>query len=102
MKVHKHTPGPWTWAEDAENDPWVQRVVRNGDDLDATPLARDIGNRSDAQLIAAAPEILQYLVVLDDWIKEMGLERRHYRDGIHEDVMLKVRQVIAKAGGRNK
>lgn len=55
----KHTPGPWLADVAADENECVELFVRR--DGDAVAIAGDISSRANAQLIAAAPDLLEAL-----------------------------------------
>lgn len=62
MKNSKHTPGPWElYNYKTEVLVYGQPHSRN--------VATVTGNSADARLIAAAPEMLEYLEIMLDWAK---------------------------------
>ena len=54
---YKHTPGPWVLCGDLTEEPYTWIVMRDT----ATEVARGITKLEDANLIAAAPEMLEAL-----------------------------------------
>lgn len=89
----KHTPGPWAVAEGdgcfvVETDDMTVRFVCMG--LDAE------GDRANACLIAAAPDLLEALRrVVNDWVAPDGLP---FEDG-EMPALDAARAAIAKATG---
>lgn len=75
--VGKHTPGPW--AVNGGDDVWIGNRT-----------CVHIGDEDDARLIAAAPELLEALISVDDFIR--GKPEAVEPFGI-------VRAAIAKATG---
>lgn len=74
MNTSAHTPGPWFWALDADNQPTSLRQSGSGDTV-IHPQAEqsDYGlsshewndvSEADARLIAAAPDLLEALKAL--------------------------------------
>ena len=86
----KHTPGPWTVAEDDING---QAIVRGRHTEIATCWHHCLGSleiqmRANARLIAAAPDLLEACQTLatlrdtDDWIATGRLAVKQARDAI--------------------
>jgi hypothetical protein len=62
----KHTPGPWYWIEGGRNDMPILtsdagRVCHFGNNRSYYPNEGDPPEEPDAQLIAAAPDLLEAL-----------------------------------------
>lgn len=82
-----HTPGPWrVWAKGYRESPPISFNVETSGGLIREWLARDIANEADAQLMAAAPELLAALKAIVE----------HYGDPLKL-----ARAAIAKAEGRD-
>lgn len=96
----KHTPGPWSWDDEvwtdydpAERAPWL--VDANGN-LILTGVIR-CKSEQDARLIAAAPELLEALILLE---QEMILSgNAGSADYGWKPAIEKTRAAIAKATG---
>lgn len=89
----KHTRGPWRIS--TKDSYQITALNDLGHDI---PIAQ-VNEVANAGLISTAPDLILALVVLNNWICELGLERRHDRDGIPQDVMEMVRNNIEKAIG---
>lgn len=107
MSKQKHTPGPWEVCTEQENPP-VFSIVHDtcpdqgGDcvyvieagyqaDMTIKDFCFGIPSEADANLIAAAPELLEALEALLD-----------YEDGIQKAAAEQMaRAAIAKAGGES-
>lgn len=109
MEQNKNTPGPWTCTENH---------VDNGNMWISTPLdytgevykasehysITEEQSRANAQLIAAAPELLECLVALEDIIS--GLEAELDNAGVGDmtecrEWWYKAGQAIVKARGQS-
>jgi hypothetical protein len=79
MSEVKHTPGPWSYSGDDDGDfvvwgPGRDEFLANVDQESFGPVppmkvAFDI-NQANARLIAAAPDLLEALVVALPWLSE--------------------------------
>lgn len=90
MSAMKHTPGPWR----VESGPYYRAIRVDGEVIaDMRQIGRSF-NESNAQLIAAAPELLEALELLVD---------NPYREGTESDERLRriARAAIAKAKGES-
>lgn len=100
----KHTPGPWVRVElDAAPGVYRLRVVSESLDIDVCDLNCDRNDveavdatDSDADLIAAAPELLAALKALADQFDRPGLTQHFYQSQVDA-----IRAAIAKAEGRS-
>jgi len=80
MSIDKHTPGPWKFEQNGHDhnlwgDGHAGRVLTIRDGV--------IPMNSDARLIAAAPELLEHLQTLADYLAEAHAEDKaadHYGD----------------------
>lgn len=88
--MNKYTPAPWKWQYWTNDGEIVYNVIPV-----MRPMDGQIENQADAQLIAAAPEMLEVLQkalpVLDD-MRTMNSKK-------YSDIFWKAREVIAKAKG---
>lgn len=63
-----HTPGPWTvWQLAPDSDPRERHIVVAGEDY-GIEVCGAVENIKDAELIAAAPEILKALSATREWL----------------------------------
>ena len=90
----QHTPGPW--VVDPESPTWVEDG--NGCCLAKTGYGDDEGDRANARLIAAAPDMLAALRALHDNIAEYA--KINNLGGFDNHDMRQARAAIAKAEGR--
>lgn len=96
MKEFKGTPGPWQMKKEKGEQEWF--VFQKGSMKKfaggsiRTPVADEIFNKYDAQLIAAAPELLEALQECLGWVN----------NGVARDVHNKAIAAIAKATGETK
>ena len=88
MSLAKHSPGPWS-LHGSKAHPWLVEAPSNVPGMPA-PICV-VGYKPNAQLIAAAPELLQALKTLVDQAE------RHGRESVWYD---EARTAIAKATGR--
>jgi len=91
-----HTPGPWVY-EPYESDAYrVKSEDYGGIALLHDPIRHDQGLmdevEADARLIAAAPDLLERLIVATDWLADKGVPFDHVE-------MMRIRAAIAKATG---
>ena len=67
MSNTKHTPGPW------KSNPYVHSMIHGfavySDKSCVDKIADDIKREADARLIAAAPEMLDELKLLQAWLE---------------------------------
>jgi hypothetical protein len=64
----EHTPGPWTvWQLAPDSDPHERHIVVAGEDY-GIEVCGIVGNVLDAELIAAAPEMLEALRAVREWL----------------------------------
>lgn len=116
--MSSHTPGPWTLTHIQGSNFAVQEFKIRGM-FGNTPNVYPIFNRDssaidgatvhcspeDARLIAAAPELLEALIDLGDWLayglnKAAGAEPTAEDHAACERVAAKARAAVAKATGR--
>lgn len=64
MSIYNHTPGPWLACHDGDDSDKIEVCVEVPDGL--TWICADVATVADAQLIAAAPEMLDVLLTLKD------------------------------------
>lgn len=84
----KHTPGPWRWAAphpgQFELVAGIERVMWRGrmdDDGCDSGLMLDIDpNSPDARLIAAAPELLEALLRMEEHFREWQADDKYTTD----------------------
>jgi hypothetical protein len=99
--MSKHTPGPWRY--------WTQSRAGRGEDTctfvsaDSTEVLRAVTKtitEADADLIAAAPDLLEALKLVMPALEHMRLQwpRSEFDDSI--DIVANARTAIAKAEGR--
>ena len=98
----RHTQGPWTaiMSETANGAPDTARI-KNADGVGVA-----ITNHANAQLIAAAPEMLEALEWLMEYLNRntLGTVATEYGKATLVDRLLlevKMRDVIAKARGKS-
>ena len=103
--LSKHTPGPWTAAKDNNGRPYVlsDGTIRIADCW-YLPIGRRHGGEAEAnaQLIAAAPDLLRALIDLGDWLaygmnKAAGAEPTAEDHAACERVAAQARAAIDKA-----
>ena len=68
----KHTPGPWHYDERKGE---VYAYDENGHE---DPIAHDIGNDDDGELLAKAPEIYDIIQRYRSALEECAMELDHY------------------------
>ena len=87
--VSDYTPGPWTvWQLAPDSDPQERHIIVAGEYY-GTEICGIVENVADAELMAAAPEMLEALKVTRDWLLQTtspsDLERtplRHIKSAI--------------------
>lgn len=94
------TPGPWTRGEEHESMVQIAQVDKHGFCRHVctvhTPVPFDgEGMRANADLIAAAPDMLDALKKAVEYLERVSSDPDTY----HCDMMLPIRQAIAKAEG---
>ncbi|WP_152593472.1 hypothetical protein [Stenotrophomonas maltophilia] len=88
--MNKHTPGPW-WVDDHTN-------IRSEPGMVAFPCVKDgLPQEANARLIAAAPELLEALILLEREMVESG--NAGSVDYGWKPAIEKTRAAIAKATG---
>lgn len=121
MSEFKHTPGPWqTLPEECDKPYFRIRGTMLGCRYKIanvlTPVyegvhAREaIETRANARIIAAAPELLEALMIAVEYIEyELKTEKNMYEGFEHcsdipkiQDDLIKARAAIAKATGANE
>ena len=99
-----HTPGPWTVVDQVSADGSCTTLVKGGDHVvcksSARPKARQKQD-ADAKLIAAAPDLLQCAMTLDDAFC-ICYETEFEQDEAIRVALNKLRSAIAKATGDAK
>lgn len=99
MKEFKGTPGPWQMKKEKGEQEWF--VFQKGSmkklygGTVRTPVAEEINNKHDANLIAAAPELLEVVTATGD---EIG----HWLSQQKPELKEKIDAAIAKALGGNQ
>ena len=95
--MRKHTPGPWRWSDEYSardlSDTWTLlgsdgHGILSCDGIGNSPQCL---NKSDASLIAAAPDILEALALADCLLSGANMNRKVIKQ--------KVKAAIAKAKG---
>lgn len=117
MSAAQHTPGPWG-IQDDHGKRWIETTVGNDDTIcevvrrdRKVARDRDVEFNGNAQLIAAAPELLAALQALVDYDNyETEYDGRIFsicpdcgkQDGNHTErcEFVKARALIAKATGK--
>lgn len=98
MSEAKHTPGPWATDEDDHDAPYQNINIEAGKHhtictvwIDDAPV-RDFNaeQQANARLIAAAPELLEFV---KEWLGRQGTDENY--------MVAKARAAIAKATGTN-
>lgn len=98
MSEAKHTPGPWATDEDDHDAPYQDIKIEAGKHhtictvwIDDAPV-RDFNaeQQANARLIAAAPELLEFV---KEWLGRQGTDENY--------MVAKARAAIAKATGTN-
>lgn len=87
--MSEHTPGPWAIYVNAPSDVVIRKMSKDGYELCA--IARVSSGYANAQLIAAAPELLE---ALSDCVAHM-----HWTQPQGEAALKKAKAAIAKATG---
>lgn len=92
MSEIKHTPGPWKVVESGDNNGYYVRKDEKDYYLGETIICSEINQgydvgKSDAKLIAAAPELLKALERLITWVDPVKFP----------DAILDAKEVIKKA-----
>ena len=91
----RHTAGPW---KDVQTNRGIEIAAgSDGYILNLTPNGRGIANfMANARLVSAAPELLESLIQLREWIRSPGED-----DGLLNDsIILAADAVIQKAKGK--
>lgn len=95
-----HTPGPWIVAYDRsvrpESDAWTT-IAQQYDGRDGCILPKD-QQKANAHLIAAAPDLLDALVMAKNWM-ECDYDRKmcDHDKAIYDDIMESINKTIHKA-----
>lgn len=104
MKEFKGTPGPWQMKKEKGEQEWF--VFQKGSmkklygGTIRTPVAEEINNKHDASLIAAAPELLEALQRLRNYVTDVcGVNDE---DCHREHPLISAQAAIAKALGEIK
>lgn len=93
MSKANPTPGPWiVFQADEDGAADVLPAGRSGH------IARDIPNNADADIIAAAPDMLAALRTLLFWNEGIAVGRGNHHPHEHAEI---ARAAIAKAEGRS-
>ncbi|MHA3924533.1 hypothetical protein ACX13C_06565 [Klebsiella oxytoca] len=98
MQEFKGTPGPWEMKKEKGEPEWF--VIKKGSmrklygGTIRTPVAEEINNKHDANLIAAAPELLEALREVTGSLGVMVTDPGNCPE------IIKARSVIAKALGK--
>lgn len=108
MSEMKHTPGPWSsnpfsmtgavWAENEFIASVYPNAPKGWDGLSAYHRSDEM--KANAQLIAAAPDLLAALKEVSDWINNWSPD--FIMDEEWPDTDEKLRAAIARAEGRSK
>ena len=97
-----HTPGPWHVGPEFDNDGYpeiiIERKTPAGNLVVAVALPGLQGQKSNAHLIAAAPDLLNALSVVLRDVQAVDAEG-HLADIELEPAMYQARAAIAKATG---
>lgn len=96
----QHTSGPWLVMNSHRKDACEIIHQRSEDDRTDHICSLDayIGNRANARLIAAAPELLELLIDLEAALSKGQISRATVnRDG---DLVTQIRAAISKAKGQ--
>lgn len=95
MSQAKHTPGPWVWTPESES---IHGYSPEGE---ALVVVYELNtNEADARLIAAAPELLEALILLEAEMVASG--NANATDFGWPLAIQKTRAAIAKATGEAK
>lgn len=95
--MSKHTPGPWEWSnqyKSSDNSDTWSLIGADGYGIlscDGEANSPQSCNKADAQLIAAAPELLEALKMVSGYIRTMK--------GAGHEYTIAVQEAIAKAEG---
>jgi hypothetical protein len=106
----KHTPGPWYWIEGGRNDMPILtsdagRVCHFGNNRSYYPNEGDPPEEPDAQLIAAAPDLLEAVKLVIAWYEA---EDDHSKADFYQRIEMcreseaACRAAIAKATGESQ
>lgn len=107
MSEVKHTPGPWIYGDwitgkhgDPGNSGWVEVWNIEADGSKGLPFiaCKHHDQVANARLIAAAPELLEALLEIEDVASFLCIEDRRDRRQLGE-ALDKTRAAIAKATG---
>lgn len=96
----QHTPGPWSVETDHHNNaPEYIRAYADGEMYDlASVLCDETGNaKTNARLIAAAPDLLNMLRNAENWFREYDVQNGP--DSGAQLLLEDIRAAIAKATG---
>jgi hypothetical protein len=93
----KHTPRPW-FLSHASGD--TMPITAEGYTVaEALPFDNEGEQEANARLIAAAPELLDALEGVEEWMREYSLDYEIDHDSREQKLMLKISSAIAKAKG---
>lgn len=89
--MSKHTAGPWEVWDNSEKTPETYRIVRNARNTEQRTGLAICGSKADANLIAAAPELLSELQYALSVLKS---------EGFGNEVINSIESIINKALGK--
>jgi len=109
----KHTPGPWKVEKSSDGELWIEGYgkdkclwgVLEGPWKEIQDHVMPFTEReANAQLIAAAPDLLEELIRLRDWLQ--SIQTFNLRNGQgnridHDKALLSIVEVIKKAKGES-
>jgi len=87
--MNKHTPGPWIY-----DDIWG--LIKSGN---IEICALHSGIKENAQLITAAPDMLELLEIISDFLNTSGTEFNRSENEEIESLEYSINSVIAQAKG---
>jgi len=109
MSAHKHTPGPWK-VLNARKEDWLGRPLEywtvTADDGDKWLCAspewdpeHEAESEANARLIAAAPELLEAIVLALPYVTDAEGFPEQFKPGVVARHVAQIRAAIAKATG---
>ena len=94
--MNKHTPGPWQIADGESRRVYL---INHGRDAVGETVYTETRNPADARLIAAAPDLLEALLMAKKAISRFDNGHAFDAHGIDSEAQRQVDAAIAKATG---